>query len=228
MQYQGHCQILPDGSIFWGVGQQQGNDHFLMQASGSAADRVARWLMVNEERSDFNITRLDLQLTVPIPSWFNARHFLDALRVGDWKGRRRKATMIDNYGDDTVYIGSRQSDKFCRVYVKEEDFLRLEFEYKKGKADAVYWMLKRHGIEKAGAGLLHGEVLQLPEHPVTELFLENLSNYEKMIAITEKRPSSRFRWFVKQCAPAIQTLLRDHDAGDATRRVLEDLLTGDW
>lgn len=225
MQYDGMEQTFSDGSVFWGTGIQKGVPHYLTQVSGAASDRFIRRAVLLG-RDDFNVTRLDIQLTIRKPDWFKARAFLDTLRTGDWAGRRKKATMVDNYGDDTVYIGSWHSDSFARVYVKEKEWIRFENEWKKERADSAFRIIKAHGPQKAMHGLLYGELLKLPDHPVKTAYREVLDGYETMTAMVVKPESKRMKWFIKQCTPAIQTLLSDHDCGDRTREILEDLLSG--
>lgn len=227
MQYMGQSQSFPDGSFFWGSGQQSSHDHYLIQVSGAMADRVTDSL-IDSDTKNFNVTRIDLQITIPKPDWFKSRSFVDTLRGDVWTSRRRKVTMIDNYGDDTVYIGSRKSDRFARVYVKETDWLRLEFEYKKSRADNVYHLLATHGKDKASAGIMHGEVVGLPDHPVITAYRSILRDYETLTPSVVKPESARFKWFIKQCVPAIITLLNDHDSGEMTRDVLIDLVQGDY
>lgn len=227
MQYLGQVQSRDDGSMFWGTAEQRGQRHYLIQVSGAMADRVASAiLMLGDTLADPSITRLDLQLTIAKPDWYKSRSYLDTLRGDVWSGRQRKVTLIDNYGDDTVYIGSRQSDRFARLYVKESNWLRIEFEYKAERAQSVWDLLSRHGKEKASQGVLFGELADLPKHPINSLFKGHLRGAERLTPKLIKPESARYKWFVKQCVPAIVTLLNDHDSGESTRAILSDLASG--
>lgn len=223
MQYHGKIQTMDDGSVFWGTGLQGEFNHHLVQVSGAAADRFSAFLL-SSSLSKYSVSRVDIQLTLPLPEWFKARDFLDNLRNGVWLGRSRKCTMVDNYGADTVYIGSRKSDRFARLYVKEESYYRLEFEYKGDRAAAVFDTLKKHGLTNGGSGILFREVSLLPSHPVITDFGLALRLFDKLKPEVVKPESKRFKWFVKQCLPAIDTLLNDHDVGAKTAFILQDIL----
>lgn len=229
MQYLGQTQARDDGSIFWGTAEQRGMRHYLIQVSGSMADRVATAvLMLGDKLADISVTRIDLQLTIERPDWYKSRSYLDTLRGDVWSGRQRKVTLIDNYGNDTVYIGSRQSDRFARLYVKESKWLRMEFEYKKDRANSVWGAIVRHGKEKAAQGILFGELADLPKHPINSLLKGYLRGAERITPTLVKPVSARYKWFVKQCVPAIVTLLNDHDSGESTRAILLDLARGSF
>src|SRR3990172_2041076 len=122
MQYRGNKKL----GVFHGQGEQKGRTHYMIDISGGQADDYGYKLLDN----DLKVTRIDLQFTFEKPCDWNVREFADAMREGIWPNRVRNVTMIDNNGNDTIYIGSRTSDKFIRFYVKDAEWLRYEIEIK--------------------------------------------------------------------------------------------------
>lgn len=227
-RYQGKRFHHPGGSIFFGEGQQKQQDsetwlpHFVMSASGAAADKFSTY-WAGQDLMPVSVTRVDCQLTLPLPDWYKSHSLLKTLRTGEWKGRKPLCTMIDNYGDDTVYIGSKSSDRRARIYVKERGWLRVEYQYRKDYAESAFSNI-RASPNTGCAGTLVSELIKWPEHPVKNIFLEQLklANTQAVKAAKpEKSMSRRYRWFTRQILPAIETMLHDHDIGGKVR---DDLL----
>lgn len=68
---------------------------------------------------------------------------------------RTRATVHSQYGD-TEYVGSRQSDRFVRVYRynpphPRAEFLRVEYELKGDTAKGAAWAVCENGVEQACA-----------------------------------------------------------------------------
>jgi len=127
LQYTGHRAP----HFFMGTGEQNGRRHHVVSASGGLAERMRKSLM---RLDGFYATRLDIQITVEEPGW------VDLAKLHKSLGRKR-TTLISSEENDTLYFGSRESDKFARLYEKplgEKMFLRLEFELK-GKMAAGSW-----------------------------------------------------------------------------------------
>lgn len=229
------------GQLFAGVAKQNDKIHGIFDVSGSEAHSI----MVAETPTGLDIksTRIDLQVTIQLlPEYqYRAREFKDLLEAADWataQGTRlhkRKATLIEGpseFGLDTVYIGSRTTDRFSRVYVKEDleknQYLRFEVEFKSERANLVYQECLTDG--RNVAAILHGEWERIPPVEV-EAWLkigEVLALFQegKQISIPRSAAdsNSRFRWFVSNVLPALETLLNDHEYGRRARRALEDLL----
>lgn len=102
---------------FMGEGVQQERKHHLATVSGRQAHEFARAIARRDACAEYRCTRFDAQVTIGIPEGYNARSFADWLRANDT--RNRKILLYEN-GDglDTVYIGSKTSDSFTRIYVK--------------------------------------------------------------------------------------------------------------
>lgn len=213
------------GSVFCGEGVQDGASHWLISASGGAADKVAVGLSMIELKA-VNVTRLDIQITLEKPEWYRARDFADTMTEGEWKGHRRKPHLIESGGDDTVYLGSYHSDRFTRVYVKEKDWLRYEIVYKRDYA-RIAWERLRQNPTIAPAGFLVGEMAKTPKNPLTPYFGEVL-RLANSIEVQKKKPiktlSKTYLWLVRSVAPAVNRLLNDHDSAAMTRDLLNEWL----
>ena len=127
LQYSGHRSK----QFFMGSGEQQGRRHHVVSASGSLAERMRKSLMLFD---GWYATRLDLQMTVAKPGWVDLGKLHKSLG-------KKKTTLISSEENDTLYFGSRESDKFARLYEKplgDNMFLRMEFELK-GKMASGAW-----------------------------------------------------------------------------------------
>ena len=132
--------MLPEegGSIFMGVAAQNGKPHYLLSIAGYLADGALR-----HDFGSARCSRIDLQLTFPKPADYSARSLKDELlsSVDNARNREvRKIGLVESDGYDTIYIGSRKSDRFTRLYIKElddGDYLRYEVELKGRVARSV-------------------------------------------------------------------------------------------
>jgi hypothetical protein len=126
-QYSGHRAK----QFFMGSGEQDGRRHHVISASGSLAERMRKSLMLFD---GLYATRIDIQMTVERPSWVDLGKLHKSLG-------KKITTLISSEQNDSLYFGSRESDKFARLYEKplgEKMFLRFEFELK-GKMAAGCW-----------------------------------------------------------------------------------------
>lgn len=220
--YEGQMLKLSNGTLFWGFGTQQKVDHYMIISSGAAADTFGFAVSELVGLGEYNVSRIDIQHTIRLPDWYSARSCVDALRSGEFKGRQRKVTMIDNYGNDTVYIGSRTSDSFTRIYVKDSVWLRLEYEYKRSYATDAWSKVRRHG-DKAKQGILYGELLKLPECPIVNLFKEHVRMDDPAAPSSEKiisTPNTTYLWLKRQVEPAVLRMLNSHESREATLDLL--------
>ena len=127
LQYSGHRAK----QFFIGSGEQQGRRHHVVSASGSLAERMRKSLMLFD---GLYCTRLDIQMTIEQPDWVDLGKLHKSLG-------KIKTTLISSEENDTLYFGSRESEKFSRLYEKplgDKIFLRMEFELK-GKMATGAW-----------------------------------------------------------------------------------------
>jgi hypothetical protein len=127
LQYSGHRAT----QFFMGSGEQDGRRHHVISASGSLAERMRKSLMLFD---GLYATRTDIQITIVKPAW------VDLAKLHKSLGKKL-TTLISSEQNDSLYFGSRESDKFARLYEKplgDKMFLRMEFELK-GKIAAGCW-----------------------------------------------------------------------------------------
>lgn len=207
---------------FFGEGKQEGRTHFLFQTSGEAADDASELLSL-----DARTTRLDLQITIPVPGGYSARALKDSLVAADvWPtGKRRNLTLVEGVrGLDTIYIGSRSSERYIRIYVKEMSetrYLRLEVEYKGGMAYQAATQVRTGRRNE----LLAGEIDALPQHDVLDAFLEAVGTSDgERLSWEARGESNTMKWLRKSVAPALERLLLDHSEGPVAREIIKDVL----
>lgn len=141
-------------AIFLGVGEQAGKRHFVTSASGTASNDLADF--VRTWRGLY-CTRIDLQRTIVQPKHAQLRRIRVATDC-------KNTTLIQSRENDTLYIGSRASDLFTRLYEKPLDtmWLRLEFELK-GKRSRAAWRAFTEGVTPSQIFAHYLEKSKLPD-----------------------------------------------------------------
>lgn len=152
MQYDGW---QGDG-FFWGKGSQEGQEHWMIQASGARAQEVLRHaLQMHESEGLVKCTRIDIQVTSEEGFAGDLPAVGAALReepAASWAGRgpRPKVTWYSSDNNrDTLYIGGRTSPRFWRLYNKPVDgelYLRVELEAKGWLSLAIWDRLSDTGL----------------------------------------------------------------------------------
>jgi hypothetical protein len=226
MQYRG----VQYGGVFVGDGIQQERQHYLLQASGMDAHII----YPDALQMPVKATRIDLQCTVQRPADWKAIDVAGALRAyppDAWgKGGRRKIVVYDDEGWDTIYIGSRASDRVIRLYVKPDDtgapFLRFEVEYKGSLAPQIFDECRIvTDVESHIGGILLDEIEAIPG-------LSGVLPEKMLSACRMGRPGTRpkhlrtpsmgrtAQWLMRQVQPAIMRAMADHDEGPMIRALI--------
>lgn len=203
------------GASFVGQGFQGNKKHFMIKVSGDDSKSVFHEIWSPGVKA----TRLDVQITKELPENYSARKFVDSLRSGDWGNYKRDLQLIENSdGLDTVYIGSRKSERFARVYVKntlEGNFLRFEIENKKDLAD--YIARAYYTDQNVLSSVLFDFISSLPldSEGVLQGFLDLISDVRSGIVIPRKVISAddTYSWLIDTVGPVIWRYLNDHDRG---------------
>jgi len=204
------------GSTFVGEGLQGGKKHYIVRVSGEESHEAFNKLDVE----GFKCTRIDIQITEPLPVGYSARQLADDLREGNWGSFERDCRLIENTDHlDTVYIGSGKSDRFARVYVKEGDeekrYLRFEVEHKAEWAELIAERYKAGG---SLGGVLKDFLTQLPledKQGVLKGFVGLLDDVEEGLIVPrkEKDPDATLEWLHEQVGPVLMRYLNDHEKG---------------
>lgn len=125
---------------FLGAGEQAGLIHNLLRISGQAAHYALRQLVI-ADCSAWACRRLDAQVTIVKPPEWSSRRFADYVKASDTRGRGVRLIENLSNGLDTVYVGSRTSNRFARYYVKAAasgHLLRYEVEVKGERAESAF------------------------------------------------------------------------------------------
>lgn len=227
LQY--HGTWCPCG--FFGAGIQGDSKHWLIQASGEVSHVIA--LAWHTMQIHAKCTRLDLQVTVPLPPRFSARYHADLLRTALWPSRKRKVNLIDTSNKlDTIYIGSREAERLVRIYVKEGGgdtplCLRLEVELK-GELANEAWDRLLASCDFPVLPMLRSEFERLPilETDAWLAFEKALPAEGLPLMTTKNVPDSSktLRWLMRQVDPALRRMLNDHEHGHRVLAWLEDVI----
>lgn len=223
MQYKGDRY---DG-IFLGQGEQAGRTHYIIDVSGSESD--ALFPILRNINRGWKVKRIDLQYTAEKHADYSARSLLDCLENGIWLGRRPAIKAIINGGNDTLYLGSRTSGAFTRIYVKHDDWLRYEIEYKADYAAALFLALNEdtdyrtviaaalyERAERMPCSIkaIHYRLLQLVVRP---------GEWKLQVEKVEPEKIKKLRWLAS-LLNTIQALANDHDYGHTVRQWLIEIV----
>lgn len=218
-QYKGHMF----GSVKAGTAIQNGRPSYIIDVSGETAHTSRNVL----KYSDMKVTRLDVQYTIRKPSWWDTVEYHYMMEMGEWPNNvTRHVNTLLNRGDDTVRIGSRTSETFIRVYVKESDYVRFEVEYKKSTAVAS-WKLIKAGDVGAMASMLIAEIDAIPYHPLNGEIRKSLVkmtdySFRPRPERVTKQPAKKLRWLAS-LLPTIEKMANDSEYGHVVRGWILDL-----
>lgn len=240
MQYTGSYWRSDAGSTFIGSAVQGEFVNYMLTGTSEMAPIVFDW-----KTEQARASRIDIQITLPLPDGWKARDFHDALKntkiapdkknpddVQYWPNRRKpKLTLYEDDGLDTVYIGARSGDRFHRWYVKRDKsgglWLRFEVQFR-GKRSHQVWKYIQDGqtLNK----LLAAEYVRLPLHirqtnqmKAFTLFFEN---FVPIPTIGGHTTGATWQWFQNQVRPAMVRLLRDPRIGDEVHDYVQRILDG--
>jgi hypothetical protein len=208
LQYSGHRAK----QFFMGSGEQAKRRHHVVSASGSLAERMRKSLMLFD---GFYATRLDIQMTIEEPAW------VDLAKLHKSLGKKI-TTLISSEENDSLYFGSRESDKFARLYEKPlsgKMFLRMEFELK-GKMAAGCWnaMLGGESVGNVYKRLLIQSVLP---NSFKDIF-DNADDTETDMALRaeiEHDNAKTLKWIMSLDA-CMRRHMHSHEIGDQVMEII--------
>jgi len=214
---------MQEGKVFVGDSQQNGYFHRMLQVSGKDANLAVPALI---HLPDIECTHLDLQVTC---EWQDSDIFAIAERLHD-------EFFVDyrtsNEGD-TVYIYSRLSDKFIRIYQKTKHIVRFEVAYKKPYARAIWEHLQTERLignpEETTIKMkewLMWELWKLHDGELMAVFADSLGNNPvkppKYVPAPENNTE---RWLRKIVAPALKKYVNSHESDPYLINHIMDILT---
>lgn len=178
----------------------------------------------------FHCTRVDLTCDVRGGDYCDPQAVLTAFKDGHCRTKARSANRVDNWtlgarGGCTVYIGSRESLTFLRVYDKAAQqgdtvlWTRIEVECKGDVANNICDALAEHGVIPVTKEAIRRYILT----GVAWFDAAGLRETEgDLIAPGEHRQGSFEVWIKEACLPAIERALRERMPG--VRETLGELL----
>lgn len=244
LQYEGNTWVAK--SVFMGAAVVDNREHFLLRVSGEHAEDARSGLpaVASAIRSGLvRATRLDYQLTLPSVSQ-DAAH-IEGLYNSALQALREQAKGANPYGANvtlinggdgecTLYLGSRTSERYIRVYQKRamdgRRYTRLEVECKGSVAGSLLAGLcesERNAKSSMDAVIgravgLFGSVVLLASHRqyVATVTLGSLPPAQRH----ETEESGTVDWLRRAVHPAVLRLSKSPDYRDVTLDVLLQML----
>lgn len=186
-------------------------------------------LQLHAIKDDSRLTRIDLAFDLHNTA-FNICERYRELKAGNVRCATSKANLIVGVeGGTTLYIGSRQSDKFLRIYDKAAeqqvpgDWMRVELEIKGDTAHEIgrlYSTADGNTLAKMAKGLLWNMV-QFDDAIWKHLCCESVPTG---FTISHKKADNLLSWLADQVAPAIGSYIMK--GGD--RNVIDQLDVMVW
>lgn len=187
-------------------------DSCCVRVSGATADDYWRQLWRDCEK----VTRLDVQVTVrttlPVARAIGVVHRC-ALRESAKRKDGARVTMIrSNDGGCTVYLGSRQSEVFGRVYTKGfesqldhyDGTLRFEVEI---KGSLCHDLLRRMCRDSNEIAAVAGYICGFFSKRGVELEIPSVNKYTARVSRPASDDETRLAWLAVQVRPSIETLV---------------------
>jgi hypothetical protein len=189
-----------DGGAFIMGGRR--SDHLLTEISGRGCEALytAQTDMIILEDVITRLTRIDL--AVDIQTKTDPAKFCKIR-----SGRMRTFSLSRSDTGTTVYVGSRKSKRYCRVYRYSEphprhDLLRVEFVARKEQSRVLGAVIIDEGYIRAAARLGATYGFDHPDwRPTDALPVPAWS--------PERRHSSSVRWAYVQVFPALRRMIKD-------------------
>jgi len=233
----GYNSATEDGNgvvHMWHSDREEMGHHVVF--SGSALRHVfeqtavpQRGLVEAALRTGANITRLDLAkdaTEIPI----DLRAIYASIEAGQAKGTARSFSQFGSpNGGFTIYVGSRQSEKFIRIYDKAVetnsigDWKRYELETKGMVARALATLLVERTASWSGA--FDDMALGMFDLPKSSDYAKFFSPEQVRIGIPKlEKKSDTALWIDQQVIPAVGKYYGDHPESREVQRLLDALL----
>lgn len=226
MQYVGKSYDTGRGALFLGEAVQRGRRHWMIQVSDEMADEYIAHTLYSIRYHDANCTRVDMQITEVEPEYWSQFDFLTRMKgiggIVEWRESESEGRRWQ-----TVYIGSRTSDRFVRVYQKETDarerLLRFEVEVKSARAMAV---MRRIAEGHTVRQLLLAETQRVNDQKVREIFEPALVGVLPVGAVVKRRSSAARQelWLRNVALPALRRYANSAEHSELLIREFREVL----
>lgn len=198
-------------ALFIGVGEQKQKRHAVLSVSGSLSERLLPSL---KSLKGWYCTRLDLQETIQEPDYIRLAEIRDECTT-------KNTTLIESLDNDTLYLGSRTSEIFTRLYEKPLDtmMLRLEFELKGGRA-RMAWLAM---LEGETADMIFGYYMEdskLPEDVLALFATVGVESTKKtMQAIHLHEIGKTLKW-IQSLDSSMEKNMNNHEIGEQVKTLV--------
>jgi hypothetical protein len=193
-------------TVFFGVNANT----VLLEITGQGCETLRNLGLLDEliQKAYRRLTRLDV--AVDLETDTEPTDFADA----GYSGRFKSYGVQKSETGTTVYVGSRTSDRYAKIYRyalphPRYKLLRCEFTYKKDYAKAAGRLYAEQGLhELAGSsGTTWG--FEHSDWTSAEITGEKMKGYK-----LETKSSKTLLWLMNQCAPAFKKLCKDGTIAD--------------
>ncbi len=199
-------------SLFVGVADQEAKRHLVISCSGAASNDLADFV---KDWKGMYCTRIDVQRTIEKPKHSSLRRIRKATQT-------ENTTLVQSKDNDTLYVGSRTSDCYTRLYEKplDETYLRLEFELK-GKRARSAWLAMAHGKTASTIFVHYLNKSKLPTR-VKEWYTETADKNEDDFEMANVIHSARkkLRW-LRSLDACMEKAMNDHEIGEEVRELVQ-------
>jgi len=195
-------------NIGWRINADWKREEVLIVFNGAACDLLRK--IGDEAQRDILLQAIESGSRIDLATDVETSLDIKEIEHAGWAKRITSTGFISSHTGDTLYIGSRKSGAFARVYRyapphPRSGLLRIEHELKKEQARAVAKIAAIHGVDEAQRSVAAKFNYQ---HP---LLLEVFAGTSSPI-VTERHERTMARteiWLMTQAAPAFQRLVRD-------------------
>lgn len=216
MQYAGSRWWTEGGSLFQGIGDQRGASHCIIEVSGALANDVKRLIdrCISINIDEWTCTRMDVQVTRPVPEWDAVGLFNAAKERGHTVGWA--SSRDHDYGElATVYIGSKRSGRFARFYQKPvngEVHIRGEIVFRKsGGSDSLF---KRTWGEETNYTLANSYSGSLAALKCPELRPLEVDARPELPEVFH-RETKTIKWLRETVLPTFKRVVSQHDGASS-------------
>lgn len=223
------CLALSHGSVRFHSQQAKqkigvefgGRDLSELKAAGLPALKLLQYAVSVGAR----VTRLDLALDIfgrdadPLDIYraFLAGELITHVQVVEQMERKRRIDGETSSDGVTVYIGSRHSERFVRIYDKAKErrmdglkWTRIEFEVAGSLAGTLGGCLSPEGFE----AVIQAAIKGFCQAPTVGWYTDAITGPAVQLPVLGRRESDRKRWLLKQVAPALKAELAECEAHD--------------
>lgn len=213
-QFRGDEYHFDSGSAFGGMAEIERQDWHAVYVAGELSQSILFYMSPLLERGVVKCKRVDIQTTVIQPGDWGQINFLNRMHA---KGKKTEmAQDFDRASGKnlmTVAVGSRTSESYMRVYQKLTDsgdyLLRLEGEYKGGKAEAIIRDMSSH----APSTMLLHHMQKMKDEKIERVFsnsFHGVSPHWAKPTVTTR--NKKKQWLLSSCLPAFEDFLNSHDS----------------